>query len=355
MGFVIRKLPYKSRFWKLQYLDRTNGQSKATDIQETRYLSLGFSPSMSIDEARSRCKSLNSSESLKRIQEKRNGIDSRLKEEELKLNSALPEFFLTEFENQYVLEEKQKIQWRTTKRILTTLNIPIEDWCFKKNLFYNLFKEEAYSYSYIQKLIFNLNRWGKFIAYKQKSYFEPIPSPKGRDKEKLIDSYEDEYGSQASEPLTPSLLEAKKSCFKEEQFNWLYISVWLGLRPVEVDQLLESPSKTTWFLDDNVLWVYQTKLSGIAREKRLKPIPLQYPEQLRCLDLIKSGALKRPLNKSLKRHFNGQYTGYAGRKGFTDLMLSLGNSLEAISQWLGHKNINRTWKDYKDKKNVLLK
>jgi hypothetical protein len=353
MGYRVKKLPYLKRSWKIQYQSRVNGR-KDRDIPEGQYLSLGFSSSMSFDEAKARCQQLNAMEHLKRIQEKRNVIEERLKEEDIKVNSLLPQLFLIEFEKLYIHEEKQVIHWRTAKKLLVDLNIPIEDWSFKKELFYRRFEDDAYSYSYVQKLIHILNRWGKFISYKQKSYFEPIPLPRNREKERIIDTFLDEKGCQASDPLTPEQLESKKDCFSIEHYNWLFISVWLGLRPIEIDRLLKPSSKTTWYLDNNILWVYQSKLSGIARDKRLKPIPLKYPEQLRVIPLLTSKTFKRPLNKTLQRYFTERTTCYAGRKGFTDLMLQLGNSLEAISMWLGHKNIDRTWKSYKDKNKVLL-
>jgi hypothetical protein len=33
---------------------------------------------------------------------------------------------------------------------------------------------------------------------------------------------------------------------------------------------------------------------------------------------------------------------YGGRKGFTDLMLSKGNTIENISIWMGHSTLDRT-------------
>jgi len=48
-------------------------------------------------------------------------------------------------------------------------------------------------------------------------------------------------------------------------------------------------------------------------------------------------------------HFGRGYDLYSGRKGFTDLMLTKGQSLENISIWLGHSHISRTWASYRDK------
>lgn len=43
---------------------------------------------------------------------------------------------------------------------------------------------------------------------------------------------------------------------------------------------------------------------------------------------------------------------YCGRKGFTDFKISKGQTLENVSLYLGHKNIQTTWKFYKDRKRV---
>jgi integrase len=52
---------------------------------------------------------------------------------------------------------------------------------------------------------------------------------------------------------------------------------------------------------------------------------------------------------------NGHITLRAGRKGFIDLMLDHGQSLEDISAWLGHQNIEMTWQKYRNKKRVSFK
>jgi integrase len=359
MGYRVKLLKGKSRTWKVQYETYIGGR-QAKDIHISQYESLGISDSMTIEEVRCLCRSLNSQEQLKRIQEKRNNINNRIKEEQLVLNSMLPDFFVQEFEKMYVSNwsKKHKSHWRIAKKLIVELQLNIDDWAFNKEMFYRVFRENTYSYSYIQKLLFILNSWGKFIAYKRKCYFEPIPAPKGRDKEKIIDLYDDNKGSNASSPITINQLEKNINNLCIENYNWIYLSIWLGLRPIEVDNLKKPESRTTWFIEEHngipVLWVYQSKLTGISREKRLKPIPLKYTEQQKCLEIIKSKKIKRPLNKTIQKYFTFDTTCYGGRKGFTDLMLERGNTLESISQWMGHKNINRTWKDYKDKNKVLF-
>jgi integrase len=101
-----------------------------------------------------------------------------------------------------------------------------------------------------------------------------------------------------------------------------------------------------------VLWVYQTKLIALPPIDRWKPVPLIYDEQKFAAKIIEDGLFERPLNKTVRRYFGEGVTLYGGRKGFTDLMLGKGHTLEAISQWMGHSTIGRTWRTYKDRLGV---
>jgi hypothetical protein len=99
----------------------------------------------------------------------------------------------------------------------------------------------------------------------------------------------------------------------------------------------------------SVLWIYQEKLVSVPPRYRWKLLPVFLPEQEAGLTLIERGEFKRPLVKTVKRHFGSRVTLYGGRKGFSDLMLSLGQDFINISQWMGHSSIQRTWKSYKSR------
>ena len=59
------------------------------------------------------------------------------------------------------------------------------------------------------------------------------------------------------------------------------MSVWLGLRPKEVDQILDQKMyRIAKVGDTSVIWVFQTKLTSVPPDKRWKPIPLIYDEQV---------------------------------------------------------------------------
>ena len=135
-------------------------------------------------------------------------------------------------------------------------------------------------------------------------------------------------------------------------FNWIYLTVWFGLRPKEVDSLHQDEN---WKIEElyngrKVLWIFQTKVIALPEEDRWKPIPILYKEQEEGLEIIKTKQHKRPLIKTMRLHFGKNVHLYGGRKAFTDLMLSKGNTLENISILMGHSTINRTWQSYKNRR-----
>jgi integrase len=136
----------------------------------------------------------------------------------------------------------------------------------------------------------------------------------------------------------------------------LYLTVLFGLRPKEVDHLKDNALWRVETLTNGrkVLWVFQTKLIALPPQDPWKPIPLLYDEQHFALNFIYKGIFKRPLIKTMKRYFDPGIDLYGGRKGFTDLMLSRGQSIENISIWMGHSTLDRTWRTYKDRRRYHL-
>ncbi len=193
--------------------------------------------------------------------------------------------------------------------------------------------------SYINKILSLTNLWGFFICRKIGKPFLPVPRPRGYERQRLLDVYCEKRGGRglASIDLRPEILEKAKHQIKPAQFNWLFLTVWLGLRPQEVDNLknnvfwkIENPVK-----GKTILWIYQTKIVSLPPKNRWKGIPLIYDQQRRALRILKTREFERPSIKTIKRLFGPNISRYGGRKGFTDLMLEKGHSLEAISQWMG--------------------
>jgi integrase len=139
--------------------------------------------------------------------------------------------------------------------------------------------------------------------------------------------------------------------------NFIIVSFYFGLRPSEVMAVVKKP-----IVENHngipVLVVDQTKLTSISEEDRIKKIPVICEQQMTALGLISSGNVLRPHSSWVDQLFKDpkitygpteDFGLYTGRKGFTDLMLTLGQSLEDISGWLGQHSIDMTWKVYKTK------
>ncbi len=357
MGYVVRALKGK-RPWKVQWASYTGGVQRVRDIGVDEYARLGFTKTMSLEEARSRRDVLNAQELLKRTEELRSRVGDRLKKEALVVSAWLPLHDVEEFEakvlNQrdeaFTKRNKVASHWRCVQRLLLELSMEPSDWYDSKARWYDTFSRHSFSPAYVQKLLRLANQWGHFVSRKYGKAFLPVPSPRGYEKERIADSYfEENESGYTSDPLTPSMLEAASALLPGHK-AWLHLSVWLGLRPAEVDNLLIA---TAYRIETGkvcpVLWVYQSKLRSVPREKRWKPIPLYAPQQQACVSIIKEAAFVRPLAATVRNHFGARVTTYGGRKGFLDLMLSQGHKFEDVSVWMGHTTIERSWRSYKNK------
>lgn len=369
MSYFVKKLATAKRSWKLQFIDYLPGpgdKRKITDIPTTEYLRLGFHYEMSYEDAKNRQHQLNDIEHLKRTEEKRIVIAKRIGTEDKTLNAFLNKADVEEFEQAVLYAtaadrlaaNKIESHWRAAKRILFELKIKPEDWAYQKRRFYEVFSKRRMSPSYAQKLIAIINQWGKFYCRKYRLFFEELPFPTGREKERIADAYfEKDENGRVSDPLTPDMLERSKNNLKTEWYRWFYLSVWFGLRPFEVDQLLKPSSPRTWHIGRekgvHYLGVYQTKLMSIPQDKRTKIIPCITPEQEAGLKMIAEGGFKRPSHvKHIRPYFGENMTLYGGRKGFPQLMRSLGQTIEDYTSWMGHQTMERTFKDYKDKQAI---
>lgn len=218
------------------------------------------------------------------------------------------------------------------------------------------------SVSYIEKLLKVLNMWGEFYAEESKSYFKKVPSPKGLILENIKEA--SKADGKGAHPLTPQLLKKLSDKLPSGQYEYLHATLWLGLRPSELDNIIKDQDKYFQIKRQKhpetkaqikVVGIYQAKLTGVDKDNRWKWIPCFHPEQAQAIENIKSEVLKKPLVKTIKRYSGNDNLGlYSGRKGFTDLMLDLGQELENISQWLGHASIERTWKHYKNKNKITF-
>jgi integrase len=241
--------------------------------------------------------------------------------------------------------------------MIAELALDPKDFFKERQKFFNYFRKKTWAPDYIMKLSRLTNLWGYFCSLKRNTHFQPLPRMNSTQVQKLVDARENVQGlKRAADHLKWETLKAKKGSFESEDllkhWNWMFIGLWFGLRPLEVDNLRKG---THWRVEwdatrkIDILWVYQTKLTSKPKNERWKPIPIHFPEQKLAMKLIEAGEFTRPLPKTLKRIFEANVHPYSARKGFTDLMLSNGFALEDVSVFLGHSDISITWKHYKDK------
>jgi integrase len=261
--------------------------------------------------------------------------------------------------------DRKKIlsHWKRVQKLIVKTQLSPKDFYTRRKKIFKHLRDDNYSLDYSKKLIRILNQFGEFVCEHQGQFFKPIPKMTGHEANQIREAYHESKTFRGeSKILTPQKLEKIKDQLKPEQYRWLYISVWAGLRPKEIDLLQNSSDAERYKVTSTmvekrnvpVLEVYQSKLASVHRDHRWKYIPLFLKEQQKILTYLEQN-LKRPLNKTLKKLTNEKITCYGGRKGFTDLMLSHNQELEDISSWLGHSSIETTWKVYRNKKRVNFK
>lgn len=344
-------------------------QGKQTYLKDEALITAGLSPDMTHAEALERARTLNAQEHLKWSETKRAAIAERLTRERLEQLAYLPEADIVEFETKIMapmfmgsstVDPKHKImvKWRAALRAMREVKLDPTDWSDRPFDFYNYFLAHKFSPGYVERIISLMNHYGYFYCKKHRQAFLPLPKLKGKLKHRQINAYRGKSKRGVkSDPLSPTSLETQKDNLTPPNYDWLYLAVWLGMRPEEIDNLKRAQPGyehyTTTVDGVTVLHIYQTKLvEAVDEQDRWKMIPLLYPQQVKCIEVIKRGQFKRPLTKTLKKYFTERTTTYCGRKGFTDLMLSRGQRFEDISQWMGHESLDRTWTDYKNRRVV---
>lgn len=376
MGYYVRALPNKKcePKWKVQYVsfkksDYENSTAKFPkkewDICTYRWCALGFYRYMTLEEAKVRARQLNSQLEIKRQEEQLLKIEEKNQIFRTRFDSMLPIEFVSEFEKRFMRKRDSEVDrgkrrtsramhvWKAAQKMIVAVGIEPTDWFYSTYEIYDYFYSKKFSLKYIQSILKIANLWGYFFCKKTGRAFLPVATPKGYERARLIEAYfnKTEKGRVGSLPLSPENLYTSKGKILNEQFNWLYLSVWMGLRPQEVDNL---KNKELWNIEENcspkILWVFQTKIVSLPHEDRWKPIPILFDEQEFALRIIKSQKIQRPLVKTVHHYFGEGIDLYGGRKGFVDLMLSKGHTLENISVWMGHSTLERTWKSYKQRK-----
>ena len=381
MGYYVRALSWKKKapHWKVQFVSykkkdfhRTEAvkPKKEWDIDKDRWRSLGFQPSMNIKEAKSRAQQLNAQLFIKRQEERIRKLKTEHMAKLRRHEAVLPQEFVAEFEIRFVRTRDSETEsgrrrrtrayslWQAAQRMIVSVGVEPSDWFYHTLEIYDFFHQRQYSVRYVHSTLKMANLWGFFICRKMGRPFLPIPNPRGYERQRLIQAYyeKDRKSRQPSRPLTPEMLKSCHRKLNRWNYHWLFLSVWLGLRPQEVDNLRD---KNMWSVERlgngrRVLWVFQTKIIALHLEDRWKPIPILFSEQQFALKILNEKSFRRPIMKTMRKYFGAGIDLYGGRKGFTDLMLANGHSLENISVWMGHSTLERTWKSYKDRRRYHL-
>jgi len=381
MGYYVRELSTRKTEpkWKIQYVSFKKADTvgstakypkKEWDISRDRWNNLGFYKYMTLGEAKTRAKQLNAQLDVKRQEEKLIKIQLKNQNFQKRFDSVLPEEFVAEFEKRFIRKRDSEVDsgkrrtsramqvWKAAQKMIVSIKVEPTDWYFSTYEIYDYFHSKKYSIRYIQSVIKIANLWGFYFCKVTGRAFLAIPTPKGYERARLIDAYysKTEYCRRPSLPLEPKNLYTSKDKIKSEQFNWLYLSVWFGLRPQEVDNLKKDELwKIEEFNGKKVLWLFQTKIVALPYEDRWKPIPIIFEEQEFGLRMIEGQNFKRPLVKTVRGYFGEGIDLYGGRKGFVDLMLSRRQELENISVWMGHSTLERTWRSYKQRRKYHLR
>lgn len=369
MGYVVRLLLNQKRTFKVQFASYVGGVQKVRDVPEEEARGLGFNLEAPIEVARRRRDEINGQLARERRIRFRGAIEGQLNAKDAKLVSHwLPPQLVREFELKVLFEtvgrdsgevfkrNKTASHWRAVRRAICHVDLDPMEWGERSRKYFDYFAMLQMSPAYVSKLIRLLNLWGKFVGKKSFRGYNPIEAPKTYERERLSDAFFDKAENGfASAPLSPQELDKRRGDLLTEHYNWLYLSVWFGLRPAEIDSLSVIEGKTWKESAKNgtpVLWVYQSKLKSVPRPQRWKPIPCIFSEQRLGIELVRGGTFQRPLAKTVRAHFGERVTCYGGRKGFVELMMSRGQTLENISAWLGHQELGRTWKSYRNKLEV---
>lgn len=350
-----------SYYWRVIETIRKDGEKTDRQIPISEFPRLGFTEKMTVEQARKRVKSLNAlSKDLtterKREEEARISAAGRVARVKRVKSVLIPDDLANEFENEVMgrkvgstANNKRLIShWNMVQRIIADLRIEPHQYANRsvEESFYNWCIDEEYSYSSVIKYRHMLNMWGRFMAKRQRIFFEELPSPNNLYKTQIEETYEDsdDYRG-ASEPLTVQDLKNLQRKFKDlpGQWNYLYICVWLGLRPSECDWLKRGEYEIYRDKETgcDVIKIYQAKLVRVRKKDRWKLIPCFLPEQEKALEIIKSGDFKRPLTKTLKSYLeNERVTLYGPRKNFYSMMLNdYGRTNEEVSAWMGHRSV----------------
>ncbi|MGZ3744538.1 MAG: hypothetical protein ACXWRE_13220 [Pseudobdellovibrionaceae bacterium] len=343
-------------------------------IERSQLVEFGFNPSWSYEQAlRYYNNTFKAEQEFRRKAEKKAKAKARVNEIAIVASTFLPEDLVQEF-YQYLkdrfgdsngeLPDNYDSFWRGAQALIS--EVALEPWNYSlyPNKIYSYAEKHQYSPSWFKKVLKFVNLWGYFVCNKREKPFLPIPPIEGKWRNRINEAYlAVKKDGAESDPLTFEILhgisitedENETEKMKGRHFRYLFTTLAYGLRPSELDRILTDKKNKFHEItrpDKNgicFLKIYQAKLINLEPNRRWKSIPIIYPEQLQALQHIKSKDFKRPLTKTIHNFIGARFNNYAGRKGFMDWMLSMGQKFENCSMYLGHASLDRSLRNYKQK------
>lgn len=364
---VIQRSPTCIRIlWRKYTKNKKTGEYLAKDrhIPISEYATLGVTTAMSFEQIKAILKKLNIEEDRRQREERRNVIALRLAMEKEIECIHLPQPFVLKFETEHLATRylgnpnrlaKMLKLWSAGQKIIRTVTIPLDKWHRYPEHFFAYFEKHSMSPGYAKNIMSTINMWIDFLGFEQEKHYRQIPTPNSSWRSRVNTAFSEAGKAKASLPITHEMLVNAKPALTEEQANWVYCTIWAGLRPNEATALIKkSHTKIRYEGDTPILEIYQSKLKNVPNiEDRWKRIPLFLPEQLKILAMIESGKIEEPLAKTLSNRFGEGHTLYGGRKGFHDLMVTTYEQPELeVVRWLGHRSLDMAMKHYAKKDSV---
>lgn len=343
----------------VEYIEKT--------LPEHEWQRYGFGLDMTLDEVVTKMKTLNTTTKNRDLVERKarfKHVASEQRKDMLE-SAYLPEYIVKEFESKLINDtlsldtgkSKKIYHWRTAMKVIAKLGIAPENW--GENRMPILVALKGYAPSTVSKQVHLLNFYGSFYCKKFSRFYEPIQVKSG-DLAKLGDHYLKKTGGRTKEALGVTLADMAKiklsEEFTDEEKRWCVICLGFGLRPSEVEMITTmSHGPKTIIQKASSVVIYQPKLTNLPHNKRYKEVVLTHPFQKEALRVFRSGkSIKMPslymIRKVLK---SDEYGRYSFRKGYEEIMETLGSDFIRASKDLGHASIERTWRSYR--KRISLK
>lgn len=303
--------------WRILFDSWKDGKKNTQQIPESLYADLGIKLDMTYEQVKQALHDYNKIR-RKEIKVDHSQIKALRRFEEMKSfdKTYFPPSYVEEFLNRLLSASDGKPRFKKrlvrnfkiVQEMIVLLNILPHDYESSLDRFVSFFKERKYSVSYSKDVIWVLNKWGHFYSRKRHTFFEPIGEMRAKTQNAISSIQKEKNGvRKSSKAMTPEVLKKLRSKINTDKleelhkYNWIFISFVFGLRPSECDSALKE-KKIETINGVPTLVIFQTKLTTIDEQEKIKRIPVICEEQAEALEYIKRGQAKRPTPTWLTEH-----------------------------------------------------